>query len=355
MKEEPKSDAEEKEHSGAGGQAERHNRQEVAENNSPSGQSKPHGYVFVLTPIEITGIWNPELIPNHRLVRANQKQIAEIKEKISLFNSNPFFTKTSPYENEIERVPNTTQPGTTVSVLPLQPESWRYWAVEFDGINEKIFELGCACELIENEIELGFCFLSDISGGQGFIWNPFSLSTFFQNHNQPLRTKTLSQPDLTEIGRIFSLIQQLPQDFQHIGRALKRYDQIKWLPRHSEMAVIGLFSVIESLVSHAPKLTESADSLSHQLRTKIPMVMKRFHRNFLHPNYFPGIASEEQLWNKLYAFRSKIVHGEDTNLSGDLKQLQTLAAVIAFLRESSKKLLLLSLAEPEFMSGLKKC
>lgn len=120
------------------------------------------------------------------------------------------------------------------------------------------------------------------------------------------------------------------------------------------MVILGLFSVIESLVCHAPKLTESSDSLSHQLITKLPMLRKRFHPDLNHSTLFAQLR-EDTLWKKLYAYRSKIVHGEDSNLSGDLDSLTNMESVVAFLCETSKRLLRLSLTESELMSDLKKC
>src|SRR6266567_4059313 len=96
------------------------------------------------------------------------------------------------------------------------------------------------------------------------------------------------------------------------------------------MTVIGLFSVIESLVSHGPKLTESADSLSHQIRTKLPLLRKRFYPELEGSGCLPRLQ-EEATWNKLYAYRSKIVHGEDSQISGDLQALKNVDSVIGFL------------------------
>jgi len=120
------------------------------------------------------------------------------------------------------------------------------------------------------------------------------------------------------------------------------------------MVVLGLFSVIESLVCHAPKLTESSDSLSHQLVTKLPMLRKRFHPDLDHSTLFLNLP-EDKLWKKLYAYRSKIVHGEDADVSRDLASLRSVGSVISFLRETSKRLLRLSLTEFELMSDLKEC
>jgi hypothetical protein len=314
---------------------------------------KSSGYVFVLTPIELREPCNQEVIAGHRLVRADESQIDEIKQKIEQFNTNPFFNWVSPYENDIQIVPGSKAGEFSFPSKPLAREDWRYWIIEFDGTNVELGELQSACELITNDLELGFHFTSHEGVGKGFGWNPSVLHTFFHEH-KPVTCKLIDQAALAEINGNFYAIKALSNDYEHISRALRRFHQLKWLPRSSEMVVIGLFSVIESLVSHAPKLTESADSLGHQLRTKLPMLARQFHSDLNHANFFTGL-SEEKLWSKLYGYRSKIVHGEDSQLSGDLKDLKNIDAVIHFLRETSKKVLSLCLKEPQFMTDLKKC
>ena len=73
------------------------------------GTSKmnPHGYVFVLTPIELLCPAGVEVAPAHRIVRANNEQVEYIKQVLLQFNTNPFF-QVSPYENRFR----------SVSVLP---------------------------------------------------------------------------------------------------------------------------------------------------------------------------------------------------------------------------------------------
>jgi hypothetical protein len=317
----------------------------------PQSVKKNHGYVFVLTPIDLLGSQGAEIAPDHRIVKANENQVVEIRDAFQKFNTNPMFI--SPYEIDITSVQG-SQPG-HIQHLPkqLSPEEWRYWIIEFDGTNIELQNLHYACALIANDFELGFHFAFHDGAGKSFGWDPAALHTFTQHH-RPLPAKKILQQDLLEIRRNFDDIKNLPAEYIHIGRALRRFDQLRWLPRLSEMVIIGLFSVIESLVSHAPKLTDSADSLSHQLRTKLPLVRKRFHPNLDFSNYFSGIQ-EDTLWTKLYAYRSRIVHGEDCPFTGDLQCLKDIKSVIAYLRETSKSLLILSLREPQLMTDLKKC
>jgi hypothetical protein len=287
-------------------------------------------------------------------VRANNEQVEYIRQVLSQFNTNPFFNP-SPYENRFRSVPGDKPGDVKFPYDKLTRENWNYWVIEFEGVNSELQELGWACALAPNDIELGFqVTFGEWFRGPALGWDGAALSTFFNHGLDSLPAKPITQEDLDLIRRHFDEIRHLASEFPHIRRALQRFDQLRWLPRRSEMVVIGLFSVIESLVSHAPKLTDSADSLSHQLRTKLPLLRKRFACHLEHRSQF-GEIEEENLWKKLYAYRSKIVHGEDSQLNGELSCLGRVESVISFLREASKRLLQLALSEPQFITDLKKC
>jgi len=317
----------------------------------------PHGYVFVLTPIELLCAAGVEVAPLHRMVRANDERVEHIKKILLQLNRSPFsaFDHTLLYENRFRAVQGDKPGNVSFPSEKLARENWNYWVIEFDGTNSELQELEWACGLIPNDFELGFqVIFNEAFRSPSLCWNSAALSTFFDHSFENGLTKQVERADLDLIKRYFDEIKNLPSSFPHIRRALRRFNQLRWLPRRSEMLVIGLVSVVESLVSHAPKLTDSADSLSHQLRTKLPLLRKRFVYPLDHRPQF-GEIDEENLWKKLYAYRSKIVHGEDSQLTCDLSCLKNVQSVIGFLRETSKRLLQLALHEPQFMTDLKKC
>ena len=316
---------------------------------------KNHGFVFILTPIDLLCSEGVEIVPNHRIVRAKGKQLEKIKELLQSFHAGPI-VRYSPYEHFFRPGPSGKPLDVECHPEILPQDKWRYWIIEFDGINSEIQKLQYACSLIPNDLEFGFYLtFHEPYIGHGVCWDANSLHTFFNaSFFGIIEPKKIEQSDLIQIGQIYQKIKQLAPEEQHIRRALSTYDQLRRLPRTSEMVVIGLISIIESLVSHAPKLTDSADSLSHQLRTKLPLLRKRFANDLGFSHQFPNL-DEENLWKKIYGYRSKIVHGEDAQLNGNLSSLKNIETVIWFLKETSKRLLQLSLTEPQFISDLKKC
>ena len=119
------------------------------------------------------------------------------------------------------------------------------------------------------------------------------------------------------------------------------------------MSIIGLFSIIESLITHSTKQNVD-DSLNHQIKTKIPLLSKKFQRTLNYEKYFSP-ANEETIWGKLYDFRSKIVHEGNENIEKDNSVLKSLNSVTDFLKETVKLLILFALKEPQLLTDLKKC
>jgi len=314
---------------------------------------KSHGFAFILSAIKVDADLPVELAPKHWLDKAKKQQIEKIRSVLQMCGAKPFFV--SPYENDIRAV-NGDKPGTVnYQHTALSPEEWRYYVVNFEGTNIELETIQHAGLVLENEIRFGFHFLETKSFGSGFGWHPQSLNTFFGDTDLAAGiARSILADDLGLVSETYAALKELPSEFEHTSRAFKRFNELWNIPRYSELTVIGLFSVIESLLTHAPKLSESADSLMHQIRSKISLVRKRFVRDLDHRSIF-GEIQEGKLWSKLYAYRSRIVHGEHATFDGELQVLRDRRTVVHFLKEATKLLLIASLREPVLMTDLKKC
>jgi hypothetical protein len=243
----------------------------------------------------------------------------------------------------------------------LQPENWRYWVIAIEGHYNQIEPLKRATSLLKNDLELGITFFRDFlptssTGGfaYGFDWSSL-VSYYLQNAPGPQPVVTLSRAELDEIQRNHALITSALPQYEHIEKSFERFRVLKSLPRESELTVIGLFSIIESLISHAPDPKDPNDSLTRQIREKMKLVSKRFDRSLDYGAYFDPSAKDETIWTKLYTYRSRIVHGSHTEFNGDLHVLRNKESTLAFLKETVKLLLLLSLKEPVLLTDLKAC
>jgi len=323
-------------------------------NNSIPDNGSEESFIFVLNNINVEGELPIEVAPGHFLNRAHSEQTIKIKDLLQLcvpFGPSAIFN-CLPYEADFSR----TSGSSGYQLEPLPKEKWRYWIVSFKGPNTELEHIGSAASLLRNDLELGFTVFrkSSIAGGAGYGWHAPSLFSFFENQAMGQPAVSITVDELREISENYNLIKNLSPDHEHITRAFRKFRDLKSLPRSSELVTIGLFSLIESLVTHCPKLTESSDSLMHQIRTKIPLLSKLFRRRLDYLDYFDD-AKEENIWNKLYEYRSRIVHGENSDLSGTLKVLKNRKTVHEFLKEITKLLLLLALREPTLLTDLKKC
>ncbi|MGD0077701.1 MAG: hypothetical protein ABSB91_03630 [Sedimentisphaerales bacterium] len=319
------------------------------------------GYVFILTPIEPQVETPYQIIPKHFLQKAETEQIVNIKKLLKVFNTFPIPGIPDeyiqpPYEYDYI-VTTGKQPGSThYEQKTLPQDRWRYWVINFEGVNSELEELQYSLSLMDQDIELGFHFITgDELIGVSFGWHSQNLHTYFNDYDRKVIVpKIISSADLQLANECYSRLKQIPQQYSHINRAFHRFDVLRSIPLTSELTTIGLFSIIESLLTHAPSNNDPTDSLVRQIKHKIPLVRKRFRRTIDHNAIFNGI-DEERLWVKLYAYRSKIVHGESADISGNLSVLKDRKTVIAYLRDIVKLLLIQSLGEPILMTDLKEC
>jgi hypothetical protein len=99
-------------------------------------------------------------------------------------------------------------------------------------------------------------------------------------------------------------------------------------------------------------LKDAGDSITHQMKGKIPLLSKRFRRPL---DYSPfGNISEDKVWSRLYSYRSCLAHGGVADFKrGDLTLLKSQGHAIAFLRQAVRSLVRHSFKEPQLLRDLK--
>lgn len=304
-------------------------------------------FCFILNPLELSCELPIEVIPNHFLQKANEEQIDLIKSRLAGFNT----IELMEFHYQYDKVP---AGGTGHTFKSISSEKWRYWVIAFTGANHEIGDLDIAAALLRDDFRLGFTFIY-WEGHYVFGLNPeFVFNYFNKRLIGPDKIVVLGEETIKELGQLYTLLKQRKTEWPDHYRTAQRFHYLKALPEHSEFAVIGYFSVIESMITHAPKLSEPMDSLTHQMKTKFSLLAKRFHRP-LDYNEFFGTLDGDKVWGKLYSYRSKIAHGEAPDFTSDFKLLKSSANAINFLRESSKLLIICALNEPQLISDLKRC
>lgn len=318
-----------------------------------SDKMKASGYVFVLSVIEPQVETPHEIIPGHWLQKATADQAKRIRSILERFITSEVSRPAYEYDcvaPAAAKADNQLFKRDPVALKyePLKENDWRYWVIAFEGTNAELEDLRYGLALMEQDIKLGFLVLT--TGWGGYIE---SLHTHFSDHDREERfPKSISREDLELASRCYSKLKSLSEEYKHIRRAFEWFDHLNSVPLASGLTIIGLFSVLESILTHAPRRTPRSDSLVQQFKRKMPHVRKRFVRDLDYARWFDQVE-EGKLWSGLYDYRSRIVHDAVVHIPAWLAFLKDRLNVVHFLRETVRLLLILALEEPVFLTDVK--
>ena len=321
-------------------------------------------FFFVLNPLTISGTVPFELIPGCFLQKPNRDQLRLIQERLDGFRIPGGWPKSVHlgYNSHWVPLPN-AKPGSGAGQLEMiaSETDWKYWVVRYVGKlphkrdeNSIIGKLRCAADLIANDLDIGFGFLyAPPPYGPMFFLTDNATFTYVTEHqlqNDPIE---ISPADLGQIATNFSLVQAAEKQNPKIYKLAQQFASLKSMPRNSDMQVLGCFSILEALFTHKPKMNE-ADSLTHQIRTKMPMLSARFFERKVDYNGRFGNTPPETIWKAFYDYRSKLAHGDQPEIKADFQQLKDFPTAVGFLKEAVKLSLLLGLKDPDLLEYLKK-
>lgn len=184
------------------------------------------------------------------------------------------------------------------------------------------------------------------------------------NPTQNLKSRQLVQLD-SGIGTAYQTLWSATQlwtddDWRRPLAMIEQYAASKKLSPTGPVKFLALCSVIEGLLAHKPKPTDPTESISRQMKRKIPLLHRRANCPVITANYFSLQANDKALddpWGALYDLRSQIAHGDVmTFVKGegrraiDLGDLQT---CIDFVDAIARMLLRQLCIEPQLVSDLR--
>jgi len=263
------------------------------------------GFALILDSLEVSADLPFEILPDHWFRKAEKQEIDRIKKELL---SHKYAYMRYEYDFEKQR----KDPST---VEQLAPDAWRYFVVSFYKPNHKLMEIQYSLNLLKDDINLGYAFFNKVPGipGEGVGLSPNTDIYFIDNMLPGIdQTKFLSQFELNEITTNYELITSLDVKlYPNILRAVKDFQQTKLITNISAVKILSYFSIIESLLTHHPKPSDTIDSITRQIKTKMFLLSKRFQRTFNYKIYFPSLSNLENVWEILYNFRSRLAHGEE--------------------------------------------
>jgi hypothetical protein len=292
-----------------------------------------------------------ELIPYHFLRRASDAEVAAIQTFLARYTDFPYRVV---YEEKW--VPEDPEkPKGQQYTVSLDRQEWRYFVIEPPQEGHAIEGVGRVVDYYQHDLEKaarlcavelrcgvtlhpeGFGHMSTLGGTVLPRWR-----------HVIVEPDVLGDRDVEEIRIVFRLLQVLDQSFADIRRAIDMFYRLREI-KESEMYILGLFAVIECLLTHDPK--GSYDSLGHQIRSKIPLLDKRMKRPIDYTAF--GDTRVDQLWRRLYEYRSTVAHGGQPDFGGSLQVLKSRDIVSDFLDTVVKALIRHALDEPELVLDLR--
>lgn len=313
------------------------------------------GVAFIASHLTITGGCPVEVIPGHVLRQARDEEIELIKRLI--LRLIPPYAQWVRYDGVVKE--ERYEGRTVFDVESLPREKWKYWVVAYNGNNHQIHDIETIATLLPVDFDFAFqiYYGQANQGGEDIGWShaPMHIIEKYSSHEQVWRNaQDITPEQVTSIGSLWRLYTNLLEQHEFAKNALKNFSALRRVPKSSGLYVVGLFSIVESLITHAPRLTETLDSINHQITNKIILLRKRYTRTVVPSSYFLH-ASEESIWKKLYSYRSSVAHGGSITFDGELQVLKGHEAVVTFLQDNVRELITLTLREPEFIVDLRRC
>jgi len=291
---------------------------------------------------------------NATLRRATADEIDEIDRRLALANaatSIPLRSFRHHYEHK--------QVGTSSSYVPtpLPDKDWRYHVLDFEGDGLIFLRLQQILVLTEPPVYLAFRTITGLTNTIKGI-SPMQMHIleraerlWWNNPNGLL----INVEQVLPSYQAWSKLLESQVEFLFVAEAVEKYFDLQRLPPCSDMYLLGLFSIIESLVAHKPRLTENLDSIIHQLVNKLALLDECFIINSVRAeNFFNGIDNKKA-WKKLYQFRSQLAHTSSSPLSAELVTLISKEIILSFVDSKTKELIRFAISQPKILHHLKEC
>ncbi len=267
---------------------------------------------------------------------------------------NPFETKVVQRSFIIEG-----KDATFNDLAPLESAQFRYHVLQYP-------ELAASEGMLENaslltEFPLFVLYGVTATGGKNQGWGPTRNAArfFMETDRSDVYFRELSETWCSEIGHVYSTLSSHDSATIPLVESLEEYRALQDIESHPRMLFLGLFTLLEKLLTHKPNPEDRYDSLTRQIRVKMTLLNPRFIR----PLAYPGVGAvsalnekqSKDLWKDLYSLRSTIAHGDTPNFKNELKRLVALSTAEAFLRCALRAVMRQALEEPRLLADLRNC
>jgi hypothetical protein len=311
----------------------------------------PHNFSFVLNVSRLVvqaPVVTAMLAPGHELRKATQAEVLAIKEVL---------TKLAAITNWFRWEADPVKEGTKTSWPRIAEDRWRYFVITFEGSNATAAEIKRTLCIAPSELKIGFtlmrrAFPSKIT--PTLVYHGARL--FTQAHaaaNGHLPFLDITNSDVEAISALHYRIRAYDQTTININRLMDQVLDLDALPYESPLTFLGYFAILESVLTHNPKPTDTIDSITRQVKQKVLLLNNRWQPRLDYSQF--GASKPDAVWSKMYSYRSCLAHGGMPDFKGDLQLLGDRDGALNLLKQAVKGVLRQALIEPQLILDLRNC
>jgi len=317
-----------------------------------------YGFALISSPIRIaTNL--PYVIDQYlKIDKPTSLQLSQIRKYLSNLNKSNDFRRPFENINYLESEDKSRNIDiVTIGSKKLKKRDWLYYVVKYktekyhsiETPSLNLSNLQLSAVLQEKQIRINPVFCNKAY----YCWSNFTedYDYYFRIHTKSIENNIWYLEDLNRLKSTYDKINSIMISYEDIYRSIKMYYSLPKLTGYDEFMTLGLFSIIESILTHNPK--SDVDSIGHQITSKVKLLSNRF-TNKIDYSFFHNV-NHNNIWKKLYEYRSKIAHGGRIDFKNSLKMLEDSYTVQQFLEMFLKLLLRSALNEPQLYLDLKEC
>lgn len=317
------------------------------------------GFHFIGNQIETTVQLPVAFTPTLRFERASDEQVRAIQKHLEEFGASGNYARRV-YESTVQRVDSPGGGGFGLQLIPRKEPDWRYYIFTYaEGDAKGSNYLMQAAEIASPSLWSGYLqHMSEQFGRGDMSGSAHDPSTSNAHYNHEFIASPIVDVDSAYLGQLqVTLLELMKFDwtqFFEVRRALSMlYDLRRIVTFNSDVRVLSLFAILESMLTHAPKL-ETDDSITHQIVTKIAFIASRMRVPFMYDLFGPNVPPAERVWKALYRYRSAIAHGREANFSSsELRILKGEGTAHRFLDDAVRRVLRHAVADPAVFRDLR--
>jgi hypothetical protein len=307
-----------------------------------------HAFAFVLNVSEVDREV-VSLAEGHQLRKATSSEVVAIKDVLT---NNAAVTDWGAWQNG----PLITS-GTKTTSEHLPESEWRYFVIAFDGSNSTIAEIEHSLCIAPFELKIAFTLMPEAFPTQKnptLTYGPPRL--FSQVRRMTLRILPTVKIAASEINAMVQLREQIrthSNSTLNVQSFIRQILDLDGLPHESPLLFLGYFAILESLLTHKVKETDTLDSITRQVKQKVILLDNRWQPRI---DYSPFHGTKpDRIWSRMYSYRSTLAHGSTPDFAKDLKELGDRDRSLSLLTQTVRNILRQALIEPQLILDLRNC